>query len=145
MVVATSAVLLATIAAWNVAIAADFVEDGRAAGDDIGSTGRYVRSKSDVPGIRFYMAASDQWPYYEWGWPSIWQDRLRIFARHAQVQPIVPPAAVSRFDERPPFVLFLSRSLWDRERRALERRYPGARVSDDLTSDGSHIAVEVLR
>ncbi len=144
LVVATSAVLLATMAAWNVAIAADFAEDGRAAGDDIGSTGRYVRSRSEVPGIRFYMAASDRWPYYEWGWPSIWQDRLRVFARHAQVQPIVLPAAVGRFEERPPFVLFLSRALWNRERRSLERRYPDANASE-IMPDGSRIAFEVRR
>jgi len=139
-----SAILLATIAAWNIAIAADFVEDGRAAGDDIGSTGRYVQARRDVSGIRFYMAASDRWPYYEWGWPSIWEDRMRIFAREGQVQPIVPPAGVAELEAKAPFVLFLSRGLWERSGMRLDARYPQGRVRS-LMADGSRIAFEVAR
>lgn len=136
---------VAAIAVWNVSIAYDYVRTGRSTGDDIGSTGRYVQAQRDVPGIRFYLAASYRWPYYIWGLPHMWEDRLEIFAHANQVRPTVLPASLGRFRASPPFVLFLSRALWDRARSALERRYPGAQVSDDITSDGSRVVVEVLR
>ncbi len=133
--VLAAGVIVCAIAAWNVAIAADYVDKGRRDGDDIGSTGRYVESRRDVPGIRFYLATSDAWPYYVWGLPHMWQDRLRMFAREGQVQPTVPPAGLGRFDAQPPFVLLLSGALWERDRVALERRYPQGEVHN-VTPDG---------
>ena len=140
--VLVAGVIVCAIAAWNVAIAADYVDKGRRDGDDIGSTGRYVESRRDTPGIRFYLATSDAWPYYVWGLPNMWQDRLRMFAREGQVQPTVPPAALGRFDAQPPFVLLLSGALWERDRVALERRYPQGEVHN-VTPDGARLAFEV--
>ncbi|MET0938819.1 MAG: hypothetical protein ABWY51_06320 [Gaiellaceae bacterium] len=140
--VMAAGVIVAAIGVWNVAIAADYVDKGRTEGDDIGSTGRYVESRRDVAGIRFYLAASDASPYYIWGLPHMWQDRLRMFAREGQVQPTVPPAGLGRFGARPPFVLLLSGALWERERAALERRYPQGGIHN-VTPDGAHLAFEV--
>ena len=135
---------VAAVGAWNLAIAGDYVQQGRTDGDDIGSTGRYVQARRDTPDLRFYMAASDKWPYYIWGFPHMWYDRLRMFAHKDQVQPIVSPAMVDRFVARRPFVLFLSRGLWDRDRGALERRYPDGK-SYSIMSDGSRIVFDVPR
>ena len=137
-------IAVSTIAAWNLAIAGDYVQEGRAKGDDIGSTGRYVQQRRDLSGMRFYLAASDTWPYYIWGFPNMWFDRMRMFAHEGQMQPIVAPARLPRFEARPPFDLFLSGPLWERERRALVRRYPGGK-SYSVMPDGSRIVFEVLR
>ena len=77
---ALGAVALAGALAWNLAIAWDFIQDGRRDGDDIGSTGRYVQEYRDRPAQAFYLAADDRFPYYEWGTPQIWSERLRLFA-----------------------------------------------------------------
>lgn len=136
-------VLVATIGAWNLQIAADYVQAGRRHGDDIGSTGRYVESRRDVPGIRFYIAASQQQPYYVWGFPWMWFDRLRMFAHEGQVQDVMPPRQVGRLAAEPPFVVFMNRVVWDRHRARLEARYPRGR-SYSITPDGNRIAFEVV-
>jgi hypothetical protein len=139
-----AALVVGAIGAWNIAIAGEYVREGRQKGDDIGSTGRYVQARRDIPRISFHLAASDRWPYYIWGFPHMWYDRLRMFAREGQVQPIVSPAEVNRLVARRPFVLFLSGALWERHREALERRYPDGELNN-VMSDGSRVAFEVLR
>ena len=139
-----AALVVGVIGAWNVAIAGDYVREGRERGDDIGSTGRYVQARRDIPGISFHLAASDKWPYYIWGFPFMYSERLRMFAREGQVQPIVAPATLGRFSARRPFVLFLSGALWDRHRAVLERRYPDGRATR-VMPDGSRIAFDVPR
>jgi hypothetical protein len=144
LAVPVAAVAIAAVAAWNIVIAADFVEEGRAAGDDIGSTGRYIESQRHRPGITFAMATSDRWPYYVWGFPHMWVDRMRMFARPGQVQEIVAPSAATRYTAAPPFVLFASRDLWSRVGAELESRYPQGRVRA-ITPDGRLVALEVFR
>ena len=65
-----------------------------------------------------------------------------MFAREGRVQPTVPPGGLGRFGARPPFVLLLSGALWERERAALERRYPQGGIHN-VTPDGAHLAFEV--
>ena len=48
-------VSVAALAALNLAIAWDFIEDGPQNGEAIGTTGRYVESRRDVPGKKFYL------------------------------------------------------------------------------------------
>jgi Dolichyl-phosphate-mannose-protein mannosyltransferase len=137
-----AAVIIAAIAAWNVAIASDYVQRGRESGDDIGSTGRYVQSRRGEPGIRFYLAASDRWPYYVWGFPWMWEDRMRAFAG-GTAGGIVPPRRLNRFAANPPFALFMSRQLWtERGQRLLRRHYPAARLRN-ITPDGRLVVFEV--
>ena len=137
--VAVAVLLVGAIAAWNLTIASDFVERGRAAGDDIVSTGRYIESLRDRPGITFHMAASDAWPYYVWGFPWMWIDRMRLFAHEGQVHDIVRPDRTAAFSARTPFVLFMSRDLWARAGAALERRYPQGGL-ENVVPDGKLVA-----
>jgi 4-amino-4-deoxy-L-arabinose transferase-like glycosyltransferase len=134
--------LVAGIAAWNVAIASDFVDRGRAAGDDIGSTGRYIESRRDQPGITFHLAAGDTWPYYVWGSPQMWLERMRLFAHGGQVGEIVEPERSAAFAAPEPFVLFMSRELWARAGPDLQRRYPDGRP-ESVVPDGSLVAFDV--
>jgi hypothetical protein len=138
-----AAVIVGAVAAWNIAIARDFVEEGRAAGDDIGSTGRYIESQRERPGIAFAMAASDRWPYYVWGFPHMWIDRMRMFAHPGQVSDIVLPRKAAEYRAPPPFVLFMSGDLWSRAGEVLRRRYPQGRVRE-VTPDGSRVVFEVF-
>jgi hypothetical protein len=134
-----SAVALTALVAWNVAIAWDFVQEGRKNGDPIGSTGRYVESHSSPRDKKFYLAADDTWKYYDWLQTD---QRLRYFARDGQVGPVVRPSDLPSFDQRPPFALFLSRELYATAERDLTSRYPRGRLQKILP-DGRLVVFEV--
>jgi hypothetical protein len=137
------AVLLA-IGVWNGFIGWDFIDKGRAAGDDIGSTGRYVERHSRNPNEHFYLAADQsRFPYFVWGWPSIWEERLRMFsANDAQVGGVINPTAVGTFSAQRPFVVFMRSDLWSRSAPDFMAHYPQART-DKITPDGRLVAVDV--
>jgi hypothetical protein len=135
---------LLAIGSWNGVIGWDFVHSGRFYGDDIGGTGRYVQRHDAPPNERFYVAADQgQWNYYVWGTPSIWQERIRIFARSdAQVGGVIAPRQLGRFSASPPFVVFMQSGLWSQARTRFRLRYPQART-DEITPDGRLVAVRV--
>jgi hypothetical protein len=132
------------IGLWNGVIARDYIDTGRAAGNDIGSTGRYVESHRSIPGERFYIAADEtRWNYYVWGPPSMMIDRLHVFAkRDSQVGDVISPGAVGRFAAAPPFALFMRRDLWARAKDNLETRYPRGGIRN-ITPDGRLVVFEV--
>jgi hypothetical protein len=134
--------VLAGLGIWNLSIGYDFIDRGRKLGDDIGSTGRYIAAERNVTGKHFYLAASDRYPYYVWGWPSIWEERMRAFAHDEQVGEVVSPAKVAEFRPRAPFALFLSKALWEREGRALHARYRTGRIRN-VTPDGRLVVFDV--
>ncbi len=140
--VAIAAVL--AIGIWNGFIGWDFIHVGRVSGDDIGGTGRFVERYSRNPQERFYIAADDvEWNYYEYGTPSMWKERIRIFASNDdQVGGVISPASLGRFSASAPFVVFTRDDLWSEAKRRFERRYPGARVYR-ITPDGRLLAVDV--
>jgi 4-amino-4-deoxy-L-arabinose transferase-like glycosyltransferase len=139
-----AAALVLGLGIWNGFIGWDYIHKGEVAGDDIGNTGRYVTSHSRNPAEHFYLAADQgQWQYFVWGWPSIWQDRLRMFAANdAQVAGVIAPSMVGQFTAPPPFVLFMRADLWSNHQQAFLQRYPQARL-DRVTPDGRLIAVDV--
>ena len=57
--VALAGAVLAAIAAWNLAIAWDYVDRGRTEGESIGSTGRYMASH---PKQQFYLVSDESRP-----------------------------------------------------------------------------------
>jgi hypothetical protein len=136
-------VTVAAIAAWNLAIAWDFVSTGQRTGDDIGSTGRYITAHSHIEGVRFYLSASeDTYPYYVWGWPHIWRNRMEIFAHDdSQIGHLVEPDGLGTFNPQGPFVLFLNRDLYSQYADELARKYPQATVHN-ITSDGWLVAFD---
>jgi dolichyl-phosphate-mannose-protein mannosyltransferase len=142
LVVPAAAVL--AIGAWNGFIGWDYIDKGQATGDDIGGTGRYVTKHSRNPAEHFYLAADqNQWKYFVWGWPSMWEDRLRMFAANdGQVAGVIAPTTVGQFTASPPFVLFMRADLWSNQQQAFLQRYPQART-DRITPDGRLIAVDV--
>ena len=135
---------LVAIGIWNGRIGWDFIDAGRITGDDIGDTGRYVQRHSGNPREHFYVAADENaFKYYSWGFPSIWEDRIRIFAADdSQVGGVIAPTALAKFTATPPFTIFTRRDLWSRVRKRFESRYPSARV-DPITPDGWLLAVDV--
>lgn len=139
---AVAVTTLAGIAVWNLTIAYDFVEQGRSQGHDIGSAGRYVQSRRDEARLRVYVATGERWPFYVWAHPWMINDRLRLFAGQDQVVDVVNPAKLSRFAARPPFVILMSRSLWERAKGDLATRFPSGHIRD-LQPDGSRVVLEV--
>lgn len=133
---------IAIVGAWNLSIAWDFVSLGRRTGDDIGSTGRYIEAHRHG-GERFYLAASAASPYYVWGWPQIWQERLVVFTDDDnQIGGIVEPTSLRQFNVPGPFALFMSRSVFSQYGRDLDERYKDARLRN-VTPDGLRVVFEV--
>lgn len=130
----------AAIAVWNLAIAWDYIQEGRNHGDDIGSTGRYVESHRDDPGQTFYISSDDaNWRYFVWGDP---RERVRVFARETPVGATIDPNRLGSFKANPPFVVFMRRDLWTQAGRPLADRYPQARLQN-ITPDGRLVVLEV--
>ena len=134
-------VTIAGLAALNLAIAWDFIQDGRKNGEAIGSTGRYIESHRDVKGKKFYLAADDaNYKYYSFG--NGYSERLRLFAHEGQVGPQIPPESLNGFRAAPPFAIFMTRSLWTVAGQDLMTSYPNARLHD-VMPDGSRVVFEV--
>ena len=134
-------VTIAALAALNLAIAWDFVQDGRKNGEAIGSTGRYIESHRDVPGKKFYLAADDaSYKYYSFA--NSYSDRLRLFAHDGQVGQHIPPEGLNGFKAPPPFAIFMTRALWTVAEQDLMASYPNAQLHD-VMPDGSHVVLEV--
>jgi len=142
---AVAVAFLALIAAANLSIARDFVDAGTQRGDFIGSTGRYIESHRDDPRKTFYLATEDTEPYryYDWGYPGIWKERLRIFTGDpARVGEVISPSALAQFTANPPFAVFMRRELWAQAAPGLIARY-GTLQTRPIVPDGSRIVLEV--
>lgn len=141
----SQAVVGAFVAAFlllNLSIAWDYIQDGRRTGDPIGSTGRYVDSHEKIPGETFYVASSDQAPYYVWGNVGASIERLTAFSGWHQTAQSVDPAVLANFNAAPPFALFMRRSTWGPVSATLADRYPRGRIRN-ITPDGERVVLEV--
>ena len=128
---------------WNLGIAKDFIDIGKRDGDAIGSTGRYLASRRDIPGEKFYIATSDTSPYYTFGGTQAAIDRLTLFAdARTQVGPVVDPVGLPSFTAAPPFALFMMRYSWNSVSTTLADRYPRGRLRN-VTPDGTRVVLEV--
>lgn len=125
------------VAVWNLAIAWDFIQDGRRNGDPIGSTGRYVQAHRDTAGQQFYVAS----PYLSFG-PGA--GRIRLFAGEAQVGTDVNASELPGFSASPPFALFMMRGAWSTAGDPLTQRYPQGRLRN-VVPGGTHVVFEVFR
>ncbi len=145
--VAIAGTIVTAIVVWNVAIAWDFVQEGRDLGEPIGSTGRYVQSHSDTPGQEFFVttpaANVGDLSYFSFG-PA--EGRLRIFAGNdAQVNNALDPTQLaSSFNGSPPFALFMRRRVWSMVGPFLAERYPEGRLRN-VVPEGTHVVFEVPR
>jgi hypothetical protein len=141
---AAGAAAVLAIGVWNGFIGWDYIDTGQKTGDDIGSTGRYVQKHSRNPKQRFFIAADEtQFPYYQWGWPSAWEERIRLFAAdNSQVGGVIAPSQLGQFSATAPFTVFTRNDLWSQVQSQFQIRYPDARV-DRITPDGRLLAVNV--
>jgi hypothetical protein len=135
---------LTALVCWNLAIAWDFVQDGRRDGEVIGSTGRYVTAHSDRPNQKFFITApGGGWDYYSYGHSIAYENRLKMFAaRDEQVPPAVDLNSLGAFASQAPFALFLRREAYDQVAQQLIQRYPSGRVRNVIPS-GTHVVFEV--
>lgn len=133
---------LSAIVIWNLTIYGDFVQEGFAKGDDVGGTARYVESRRDIHNYSFYLAASNEYPYYSWGEPWQWEGWVGFFAADDhRVQVLSPKDFVDEIGD-PPFTIFMGQNLWKESQFVLANLYP-AYVVHSIKPDASLIAVEV--
>ena len=138
--------IVTAIVVWNIAIAWDFIQEGRDFGEPIGSTGRYIDAHRDIPGQKFYVsspsASVGDTSYFVFGSP---EDRLRIFTPDiTQIQPTIDPTLLSSFSASPPFALFMRRRVWSSSAAALAEKFPEGRLRN-VVPEGTHVVLEVPR
>ena len=138
--VALATAVLAAIAAWNLAIAWDYVDRGRAEGEPIGSTGRYLASRPDQ---NFYLVADENGPYQyfrgERGWWPLWLSR---FSPGVGLRDSIQTDQLESLRPQPPFSLLLSRDFLTVVESDLVDRYPHGRVRN-VTPNGQLVVYEV--
>lgn len=132
---------LCALVSWNLAIARDYIQEGRVSGEPIGSTGRYAASLSHVPGQRFYVATSEAMPYNVWGGVGLSMGRVQLFAKNKTVAS-VDPTLLRAFEGSPPFALFMRREVWGTAAPELADAYPQGRIRN-VTPDGTRVVLEV--
>lgn len=132
------------VVALNLSFARDYIQVGRKSGDPIGSTGRFAARLDDVPGMKLYIASSDQEPYYEWGNVGPGNDRLASFTKQNVVQTPIDPQVLNAFRAVPPFALFMRRDLWQSQATRLATLYPRGRIRN-VMPDGERVVLEVPR
>jgi 4-amino-4-deoxy-L-arabinose transferase-like glycosyltransferase len=140
-----TAAALVGLVGWNLAIAWDFIQEGRRNGETIGSTGRYVAAHDDIPGQKFFLSTTESggWDYYSYGSVTAQVERIELFASDdRQVGMPVVPEQLERFEAQPPFSLIMRRDLWQQNALELADRYPSGRIRN-ITPDGSRVALEV--
>ena len=130
-----------SLAAWNLSIAWDYVQEGRALGDPIGSTGRYVDSLDERSVEKLYIASSAGAPYHVWGDDFATMQRVRLFKPDAQAV-VIDPSTVPTFRGPAPFALFMRREVWTPAAAALAEAYPQGRIRN-VMPDGSRVVLEV--
>ncbi|HEY7147893.1 MAG TPA: hypothetical protein VH420_00460 [Gaiellaceae bacterium] len=141
--IALAGAALAVIVVWNLAIAKDFIDIGKREGDAIGSTGRYIAARKDVPDERFYLVTSDASPYFSFGTTFNQVERLKLFAKtQTQVGIAVDPAGLKDFTVTPPFAVFMTRAAWTEAAKELADRYPRGRIRN-VTPDGVRVVLDV--
>lgn len=135
--------VVAAIGLWNVRIFFDMVHVGRAKGNDVGSTGRYVAARSDLPSYTWILAADSTHAYYGWGGPAQWGHWMGFFAGPRQVVRVESVATVASVNVPPPFTVFIARPAWDQAEATFRERFPRYRIVS-VTPDSRLLAIDVL-
>jgi hypothetical protein len=134
---------LAAIVVWNLAMAWDFVDKGRREGDPIGSTGRSIEARKDIPGQHFYFVEGPGAPYYVWGEIAPSMSRVIFFTKEpGQIGGVTDPASLSGFNAPAPFSLYMRREAWQTAAVQLSDRYPRGRIRN-VTPDGARVVLDV--
>ena len=136
--------IIIVIAIFHSSMFADFIQKGFKEGNDVGSTARYVVARSDKMPYLFYLAADQNYPYYNWGEASQWNDWLGFFKKPGQLVTIIPPKQLLAETKQPPFTLFMNETVWHEKKKELEEFYPLLR-RQAILPNGRLVAIEVLK
>lgn len=140
---ALAAGTLIAIGVGNIAIAWDYIAEGRRNGEAVGSTGRYVAAH---PERNFYLVADTSGPYkyFSRGHKGWWLGWTRRFKGDIQLRDVVRSSQLETFVPEPPFGLLMSSDLWHDVSPELGRQYADERVRiREVTPDGRLLVFEV--
>jgi len=142
-VAAVAAGVLVAVAAGNLVIAWDYIDQGRKNGEPVGTTGRYVASHAQDS---VYLVADEPgrgpYPYFKWGQPGYWKAWMSYFKPGAALRNTAASSEVAQIGAQPPFDLLMSRGLLLSAEGQLRDAYPQGRVRN-VVPDGSLVAFEV--
>lgn len=142
---AVALIALGLIVAANLLIYRSYLVESKRKGDAVGGTGRFIASRADLLGHRYYILADDDHPYYSWGGETAWRYWAGFFiSKHQSVMALRPSAAATIFQADPfSFTVFLNRSALPQLARAM-RSTPFITKVHNITPDGRLVAVEAI-
>lgn len=126
---------------WNLLIFGNFVKKGLREGNDVGTTGRYATAKRDLD-HKFYLLASNEYPYYGWGDSNAWHEWLSFFTQKGQQVQVVDPNNLSQVVPTSPATVFMSELVFRTKAAEIENNW-GNFTKTNIKSDGSLIALEM--
>ncbi len=127
----------------NIKIFKEFTALGAVAGNDVGSTARFVVAQKNNPAQAWVLAANKSYMYYSWGEPYQWQSWLGFFASESQPVVIIDPGELGATQFKAPTTMFISDEAWNTYEVVFRRRHPLLRITN-ITPDGRLKAIEVL-
>jgi tetratricopeptide (TPR) repeat protein len=107
----------------NLSIFYDYVRLGLEHGDDVGGTARYVLERRAQKDHLLVLAASPQFPYYDWDTPEGWTDKVEPFLGKDQDYKVWAPEDLTSVTLVPPFTIFMDGELWQLKRQELANMY----------------------
>ena len=141
-IIFTGTIILIVI--LNLSILGDFVKKGFREGDALGGTARYQEARSDIPEYKFYLTASQSYPYYSYGEENQWRGWLKFFINQDvnQESEVLSPEILTQISLEPPFTIFMNDNLWRQTAKTLRTKYPNLKLHT-TKFDGSRLAIEV--
>ena len=131
----------------NLAIAWDYIDQGRANGEPVGSTGRYIAAHPDR---NFYLVAEEGSPYnyfFSRGTKDTrqwWKGWVGRFKEDVALRDVVRPARLESLNPQRPFGLLMNVELWNDIAPELQQTYVQERVRiREVTPDGRLVVFEV--
>ena len=135
---------LLIIVSWNLSIINNFNTETINQGDILGGTARYIEARKNIEEYTFYLAADNKnYYYYYWGDSNTWKHGwMGFFKGDSQNVVILSPEEMVRVLGSPPFTIFMSGKLWEREKDTIAKKYSNFTIHK-IKTDGSRLAIEV--
>jgi 4-amino-4-deoxy-L-arabinose transferase-like glycosyltransferase len=139
-------VVVAIIVAVNLAIVSDFFRKGLNEKDlyveeSLGSIGRYVEARKNLSDYSFFVASSEEFPFFTHGPDWRWKQWLMFFSRKSEEAIVLKPGEYELLPERG-FMLFLSSEAWAATGKAITERYKTFTMHH-ITPDDLYMVFEV--
>lgn len=130
------------IAIWNLLIFSDFVQNGLANGNRIGSVVRYIDARRHIEDYNFVLVPSDQYPLDSENRAYWWQDWIDFITPDDHYVHLIDIDSDVEGFSFFPVTIFISEDYWVDLSESFSEMHPD-RIVHDLMADGSFLEIEV--